>query len=254
MIEPNYDKSFERLPFNDAIEYLREKVGITSDEWRQIYEQWRDYAFTVAGVTRAEVLQDLQDALVEVLAEGKSLEDWRKEFRTIAADRGWTAGQGLSPWRVELIFRQNTQTAYSAGRYTQQIHPDVIESRPYWMYRHGDSRNPRPAHKALDGKVYPAGDPFWATCYPTNGFGCRCKVITLSQRDLARRGLSVDYPPKESVVIRDRASGGMIRVPAVGGVPIAEGGFATIPGANKAPFEDALNKMPPGLRALMEKK
>ncbi|MCF6267624.1 MAG: hypothetical protein L3J57_13925, partial [Desulfuromusa sp.] len=62
---------------------------------------------------------------------------------------------------------------------------------PYLEYRHGDSLQPRPLHLAWDGLVLPADDPWWQTHYPPNGWGCKCKVFSASQRDLERAGKSV---------------------------------------------------------------
>ena len=79
------------------------------------------------------------------------------------------------------------QSAYSAARY-QRLR-DNVDNRPYWQYSAvGDART-RPAHLALSGKIYRYDDPFWTTFYPPNGFNCRCTVIALSDRDLARRGI-----------------------------------------------------------------
>jgi SPP1 gp7 family putative phage head morphogenesis protein len=244
---------WKRLPFDQAIDYLRQQVVIPDDQWQATWQAYQDFAFTIAGITRVEILEDLQAALVKSLAEGTSLEDFRRDFRQIATDRGWLAGEQMSAWRVELIYRQNTQTAYGAGRYEQQTQPEVLAARPYWLYRHGDSRNPRPHHLAIDGEVYPADSPFWQTCYAPNGWGCRCRVLSLSAADMERRGLSVSAPPEETVSLLDKATGKSVRVPAVDGVPIAEGGFTTIPGrASREQLQLSLNKMPPELRALIE--
>ena len=41
-----------------------------------------------------------------------------------------------------------------------------------------------------DGLVLSADDPWWRTHYPPNGWGCKCYVDALSQRDIERLGLS----------------------------------------------------------------
>jgi hypothetical protein len=64
----------------------------------------------------------------------------------------------------------------------------VLQIQPYLQYVHGDSTKPRPAHLALDGKVFRADElPF----YPPSGFGCSCRTISLTQRQLEQRGLEV---------------------------------------------------------------
>ncbi len=73
--------------------------------------------------------------------------------------------------------------------------PDVTAMRPFWQYRHGNSKRPRPEHVALDGMVLRHDDPFWSTHYPPSGFGCKCRVVTMSQRDMDREGKNLDKAP-----------------------------------------------------------
>jgi hypothetical protein len=76
--------------------------------------------------------------------------------------------------------------------------PDVVALRPYWQYRHGDSRQPRPEHLTWDGLILEHDHPWWDTHYTPNGWGCKCRILTLSKRDLARLGK--DGPDKAPVV------------------------------------------------------
>ena len=46
----------------------------------------------------------------------------------------------------------------------------------------------RPDHAALEGTILPADDPFWATHFPPNGWGCKCWVRQMSSRQAERRG------------------------------------------------------------------
>lgn len=90
--------------------------------------------------------------------------------------------------RKPTAYDTNLRTAYQAGRYQQMTDPDVLASRPYWRYRHGDSRHPRPEHLAWDGMVLAADDPWWSIYYPPNGWGCKCSVEPLSRGGLERAG------------------------------------------------------------------
>ncbi|MCT8807942.1 minor capsid protein, partial [Glaesserella parasuis] len=92
-----------------------------------------------------------------------------------------------TPRRLNTIYRTNMQQAYSAARY--QRYMDNVDNRPYWQYSAVGDKRTRPAHQALNGKIYRYDDPFWATFYPPNGFNCRCTVIALSGRDLKRKGI-----------------------------------------------------------------
>ncbi len=74
----------------------------------------------------------------------------------------------------------------------------VKTARPYWRYEHNDGvENPRPEHLAWDGLVLKADDPWWNTHYPQNGWGCKCRVVTLNKRDMKKSGKSrADQAPK----------------------------------------------------------
>jgi Phage Mu protein F like protein len=178
-----------RLSFTEAIEYFAQKTNLDTDSWIEGQGIVQDAAFTVAAA-KGQLLQDIRDAVARGQSEGQSVQEFLKTFDTIA-DRysdNWEL-KGDKAWRGQLIYEQNIRNAYQAGRYAQMTQPDVLKLRPYWQWRHGDSRAPRPAHLALDNKVFLADDlPF----SPPAGFGCRCQVFSLSQRDLDRKGLEVE--------------------------------------------------------------
>lgn len=258
---------WQSLPFPEAIEYFKQKLPLPSTQWEQFSGEAQDWAFTIAGITSADLLNDVYQMIRKAIENGDSFGDFKKNFTAAVDKAGWT---GATPWRTELIFNQNIRNAYQSGRYKQQFDPQMLKRRPYLQYVHGDSRQPRPAHLALDGKIYPAGHDFWKTAYPCNGFGCRCKALSMSKRDIEREGLTVEEPPSQTLLVRDRMTGKTTRVPAldVGGklTPIAEPGFTTPPGASQKSdaeggslrdhrslyLRERLDKLPPSLRKLVE--
>lgn len=176
------------LTFEEAVKFLKNKVAMTEDEFRQLEEAARGRAFTVGRITRLDIIQDLLDELTKALEQGTTLQDFQKTIKGRMVDKGW---RGLTPYRVDTIFRTNIQTAYQVGRYKQMTNPAVVESRPYWLYNAVKDGATRPAHMAMDGMVRPYDDPIWNEWYPPNGFNCRCRVISLSPEALARRGLTI---------------------------------------------------------------
>lgn len=203
------------IPFVEAIDFFRGKVRIPTARWDELAVGAHSKAFTVAGALTDDLLADFQAALLRDLEEGGSYSGFQKRFREIVQDRGWVH-TGTAGWRSKVIWQTNMSTAYHAGRYAQMTDPDVMSYRPYWRYRHGGSRHPRPEHLSWDGLVLPADDPWWNTHYPPNGWGCRCYVEALSERDLARIGKSgPDKAPSSPVRrIRDRVTGRVSEVPA----------------------------------------
>ncbi len=247
----------QRLPFEKAIAHFKEKLAIPSDRWDVIWNEIGDYAFAIAGVARADILNDIHSEVLKALEDGTTLQQFKKDFDSVVIKRGWAEGEGFSAWRKELLFSQNLRTAYAAGRYQQMSDPSVTATRKAWVWKHRDSKNPRPAHLALHNKVFSFDDPFWETGFPPCGFGCRCMAYSLSDRDLENRGLKVEESPTETVTIRDKITGQIQKVPAINGQPIAEPGFAHAPGSSRPDQKQeilrrALNRLPPDLRKLVE--
>jgi uncharacterized protein with gpF-like domain len=189
------------LPFDEAVRFFRRKLRVGTERWTSIWQEAHARAFTVAGALADDLLADFQEAIDRALAEGTTQEEFTRRFEEIAERHGWEY-RGEPGWRAEVIFRTNLSTAYHAGRYEQLTDPDVLSYRPYWRYRHGGSKDPRPEHLAWDGLVLPADDPFWATHYPPNGWGCSCYVEALSERQLRATGRDGPDPRPQ---IRTRA-------------------------------------------------
>lgn len=163
------------------------KVPLTAAQFRKLGEGAKIHAFAVSGIAKGDLLTTVQTAIYGAIKEGKSLGDFKKEIRGVIEQKGWI---GKRAWRVDNIYRTNVQTAYSVGRYQQMI--ETTKTRPYWRYSAVNDSGTRPTHLAQDGKVYPANHVYWDIWYPLNGYGCRCKVTSLSQRDLDRLGLKVE--------------------------------------------------------------
>lgn len=181
-----------KLPFREAIAFFREKQNVDTDSWRDVMGTEYDAVFAVAGAKGA-LLNDLREAVDRAIAEGITLEAFRKTFDQVVATRGWSY-QGDLDWRTNIIYQTNLRTAYGAGRFEQL--QQVKSRRPYWQWRHGGSRHPRPLHLAMDGRVFSADDPFWGGLFPPCGYGCKCTVFALGDRDLARDDLKVEAAPK----------------------------------------------------------
>ena len=192
-----------------AVEFLRQKKMLAAKVFtKDLKESALARAATIARLSSAEMTKDIYQSLETAMREGKPLHQWKKELVGEFERKGWLAGhdkkisKGIdgklladpktgeyfgTPRRLNTIYRVNMQSTYSAARY-QRLR-DNVDNRPYWQYSAiGDART-RPAHLALSGKIYRYDDPFWTTFYPPNGFNCRCTVIALSDRDLARRGI-----------------------------------------------------------------
>src|SRR5699024_11073215 len=69
---------------------------------------------------------------------------------------------------------------------------ETIDSHPYAMYVAVMDEATRPSHAAMNGRVFRLDDPVWDHITPPNGYGCRCRMVTLSEAEVKRRGLIVE--------------------------------------------------------------
>lgn len=80
--------------------------------------------------------------------------------------------------RLAAEYQLAVNTGMQSSRYYQQVRDR--DAFPYLeYYTQGDSQV-RPAHAALDGKVFKADDPVWDKIYPPNGWNCRCTVLPVA--------------------------------------------------------------------------
>ena len=219
------------LAFPEQIKMFRQKVSIGTDAWTDVYAGEHDIAFTVAGA-KGQVLDDLHKQIDKVASEGMTIAEFRQNFRDIVQRTGW-AYNGGENWRTRVIYETNLRQSYHAGREAQMADPELRKLRPYGLYRHGGSADPREEHLALDGTVVALDDPWWDTWSPMNGWGCNCKKFMISKADADRMGLKIleKAPPFE---YEEKTIG--VRGPSPRTVRVPKGidpGFEHRPGANR---------------------
>ena len=183
------------LPFEEMIQFFRGKRPIPTERWNDLWRDAHDRGFMVAGAARDDLLADFHQAVTRAIEDGITLADFRKDFDKIVATHGWDY-KGSRGWRTRVIYETNVRQSYNAGRYEQMQR--VTQSRPWKRYRHsGSSTNPRPLHVKWDGLILRHDDPWWNTHSPMNGWGCKCRIETLADRDLGREGISSGTAPRD---------------------------------------------------------
>lgn len=225
------------LPFAEQIEFFRRKLNLPTQSWTDIYSKQNDWAFVVAGANRNAIVSDFRTAIEKVIADGGTLEDFRKDFDTIVAKHGWSYNGGRN-WRSRVIYETNLNSSYQAGRYQQM--QEVSARRPFWRYVHSGSENPRHDHLSWNNLVLRHDNPWWQTHYPTNGWGCDCRVQALNERDIKRMGLAISESPAvewETREIGKRSPNGPTTVRVPKGV---DPGFEHVPGQSR--LESAVPK------------
>lgn len=226
-------------PFQEQVDFFRQKLNLPTERYDDILKAAHDRAFVVAGAMKADLLDDLRQAVDKSIAEGKSIQWFRKEFDNIVAKNGWTGwtGEGTKAgrdWRTRVIYRTNLSTSYAAGRWAQLNDPDLLKSRPYWKYIHNDTvRHPRPLHQSWSGTVLKYDDPFWQSHFPPNGWGCRCRVTAVPASDYK------GHPAPDDGTYIYKDSAGQEHVLPKG----IDYGWDYAPGANKTtPLKDIVDQ------------
>ena len=214
---------FKPLPFQEAINLFKGKVILNEYEYKKLLDEVKMRAFSVSNVMEADILKDIYDEILRSLKEGIAFNEFKKALMPKIESLGWG---GTAPYRLDTIFRTNIQSMYQAGHYKQQM--EVVDERPYWQYVAVMDSRTRPAHAAMNGKVFPADHEFWQKNYPPNGFNCRCTVRTLSAREFGREGLRVSTKAQD----------------------IADPGFEFNPG--EAVWKPDLSKYPSWLQGMLK--
>ncbi len=203
---------FKRSPAR-IVAFFRAKGYTFSFSWRDVWQAEHARAFTVAKAMTDDILEILRSGVDAAIVDGWSRRRFQTEMARELKAAGWwgkldpevpaelkilrslglgdveEAVQLGSPWRLKTIYRTNTSTAFSRGRYSTQR--GSTKRRPLWMY---DARNDsltRDSHRELDNRVYRHDDPVWSSIYPPNGFNCRCVVLALTEKEVADRGLRI---------------------------------------------------------------
>lgn len=224
-----------RKPFSQQIAFFRRKLGnqVPTRRWDDLKHEAHDHAFMVAGATKADLLSDLAAAVDRAIAEGKSLGAFRDDFRSIVERNGWHGWTGEDTaagraWRTRTIYRTNAATSYAAGRHAQLTEGDFA----FWVYRHGNAKEPRIIHLSWDGLVLPPSHAFWIQHYPPSGWGCTCYVTgARSERAAVRLG---GDPAKRLPAGWDRTD------PKTGAQVGVSKGWGYAPGATASPTVQAM--------------
>lgn len=196
----------------EAINYFESKGYAIGFNWHDVQTVAHAKAFTVAGVLKLDVLEDIRGGLQSALDNGDTFQQFKKELLPVLEKKGWVGkglvadpetgeleGKQLTPRRLDTIFNTNIQSSYNAGRWKQQM--DNIKDRPYLERVAIMDTHTRPKHAALNTFTARIDDPIWDVIYPPDGYGCRCRVRSRSQADVDSQGLMVQSSEGRTVEV-----------------------------------------------------
>ena len=207
--------SFEQKP-QIAIEYLEKKYPELHFDYDELMHEAHHKAFTVAKITKLDLLKDVQNSLVKAREEGIPFEKWKKELIPTLKKKGWWGHVTVTnpktkeekeiyvgSRRLRNIFYTNTRVAYNVGRWQ---HQDSLEDAPYLRYVSILDAHTRPTHKSMHGVIRHKNDEFWKTNYPPNGWNCRCRVQAYSMDSIEAKGWKEKLKaPTQNIASKDWA-------------------------------------------------
>lgn len=218
--------ALEPLPPAEAIDWFRGKGYAVGFDWRDVWQEEHQVAFTAAKSMSLDILSDIRGAVDQAIADGISFEQFQKQLTPVLQAKGWWGRRTMtdpktgrevqaqlgSRRRLEIIYDTNLRTAHAAGRW-QRIER-TRDLLPWLQYHQIDRPTKRPAHVPFDGLVLPIDDPFWNTHYPPNGWKCKCSVHQYSDGQLDRLGLTPSPSPTVDLVPwLNRRTGETLQVP-----------------------------------------
>jgi len=188
----------------DAVAYFAGKGEQLAWDYTEVMGEANVHAYTVAKATSLELLRTIRAETAKAIGPGQTFEQFKKTLRPRLEEMGWwgkkevldidtgeiTEAQLGSVRRLRTIYQTNVQTAYMAGRHKRYVSNAV--DRPYWRYVAIMDGRTRPAHAALNGKVFRWDDPIWKVIWPPNGWGCRCRIIALTQAEFEALGVPLE--------------------------------------------------------------
>jgi len=222
----NVDTARPREGAPEAVQaYLDERALTPAFDWRDVWQEEHARAFTVAKITAADVLADVQQSLRDALASGETYESWRGRITEVLGEHGWAGPLEVedpetgevaetnltSPRRLRTIWASNIRTARAAGQWDRAQRTKRLV--PFFIYQLGPAENHRPAHVALEGTILPVDHAFWEQWYPPNGWGCVCWLRQITAAEAGRLGGVSPDPAISDVAFTNARTGETGRTP-----------------------------------------
>lgn len=228
----------------EAIEAFRRR-GLLQESfrWEDVWQAEHNAAFAVAGVSRMDVLQLFHDATAQAVA-GESLREVKKRLIPQLVAKGFWGDVELqdpktgekrigkfNDARLRVIFNTNLRQSKAVGHW-QQIMRNK-EQYPLILYRTMMDERVRASHRAWHNLALPVDDVFWQTHFPPNGWGCRCIIRSVSEKQLAsyatpEHPIRRAAPPIQYITYVNKRTGEIAPIPR--GI---DPGFAYNPGQQR---------------------
>ena len=176
---------------DEAAADLAHRQLLMPEEMYAESQQGRMQGFSIANIASLDALERVRDGLVEAVVKGQSFRTFKRAF-TEEFD-----ASGLSPARMELVFRNAILTSYSRGQKFIAEQPLVQSVATFAIRAEIDDSRLTPlckhlSHSGLQGTaIYCTADPVWRKVAPISHHFCRCSSIIISTERAAEKGIEV---------------------------------------------------------------
>lgn len=184
-----------RLSPEDALNYLKARGQITQSwSWADLWQEEHTQQFTVSRLANVDLLKDMQTLITASVNGDLGRKDFMRDAKAALEAKGWWGEKTVidqatgrevtttfNPERLKLIFDTNTRQAYAAGQW-ERIQASK-RSHPYLRYITKGDERVRASHAAWNNVTLPVDDSFWHTHTPPNAWRCRCRIVSVSQRE-----------------------------------------------------------------------
>lgn len=166
----------------EALKYARNRKIVLPEEFYLMDLKSRHYAATVSRLASIDQIKTVLELVNKSTEDGSTFADFKKQVEAEGID--------LSEHHLANIYRTNMQMAYAHGRWTDQVANK--QSKPYLMMVTINDKRTRPTHLALNRIIRHIDDPFWTIYYPPWAYMCRCHVMSLTEKQAKRLGITSD--------------------------------------------------------------
>ena len=209
------DVGFDPLKPDEAIKYIEAKGLKLTYNYTEMMFEAHHRAFTVAKITRVDLLKDMHEAILKAIEEGLAFETFQKNIKPTLEKKGWWGLQEIvnpetgevkevyiGSRRLKNILYTNRQVAYAQGRFKQQA---GFTNAVYLQYRALQHGNRRDDHKKKHGIIKHRDDIWWSINYPPNGWGCKCYTTAHTKKEIDRKKWTINEDKLENIAHKDWA-------------------------------------------------
>lgn len=172
-------------PHDQAARLVAKKSPVQKAIFRGLLPELRARAFTVAGIDSLDQIARVQDAVADYTrgqTEAGEPVTWDTAKKRIVEELAFDDPEAAN-MRATVLLRTHGFQAYQASNYQAAMED---EDTTHLQYMATEDDRVRDTHLALHRLILPKDDPFWQDHFPPWDWGCRCRVVPLSLRDVKR--------------------------------------------------------------------